>query len=71
MPSPGVLVESSNGLFGTSQLATGAVLEVSTLLALIVYASIGWTLARAAWLILGEGRSGNLASIRTSRMLVG
>jgi YGGT family len=67
----GVLVGPFIGLFGTPQIATGAALEVSTLVALIVYAAIGWLLARAAWLIFGESRSGSVASVTSKQTRVG
>jgi hypothetical protein len=57
-----VLVAPFAGLFGTPQITTGAALEVSTLIALLVYAAIGWILARVAWLVFGENRSSSVAS---------
>ena len=62
-----VLVAPFIGLFGTSQISTGAALEVSTLIALIVYAAVGWLLARAACLIFGESRSTTAASINSKQ----
>jgi hypothetical protein len=67
----GVLVAPFSGLFGTPQIATGAALELSTLIALIVYGAIGWLLARAAWLIFGESRSSSVASSTTKQTRVG
>ena len=67
----GVLVGPFIGLFGTPQIATGAALELSTLVALIVYAAIGWLLARAAWLIFGESRSSRVASVSSKQTRVG
>jgi hypothetical protein len=61
-----VLVAPFSGLFGTPQIASGAALEVSTLLALVVYAAMGWLVARAAWLMFGETRSSSVAT-RTSK----
>jgi YGGT family protein len=66
-----VLVAPFSGLFGTPQIATGAALELSTLIALIVYAGIGWLLARAAWLMFGETRSSSVASSTTRQTRVG
>ena len=66
-----VLVGPFIGLFGTPQIATGAALEVSTLVALIVYAGIGWLLARAAWLLFGEFRSGGVASVSSKQTRTG
>jgi hypothetical protein len=66
----GVLVAPFTGLFGTPQIATGAALEVSTLIALIVYGAIGWLLARAAWLMFGESRSSSVASTTTKQTRV-
>jgi hypothetical protein len=67
----GILVSPFTGLFGTPQIATGAALELSTLIALIVYAGIGWLLARAAWLIFGESRSSSVASVTSKQTHIG
>jgi len=67
----GVLVAPFTGLFGTPQIATGAALELSTLIALIVYGAVGWLLARAAWLMFGETRSSSVASSTTKQTRVG
>jgi YGGT family protein len=67
----GVLVAPFNGLFGTPQISTGAALEVSTLVALLVYAAIGWGLARAAWLLFGESRSSSVARVSSTQTRVG
>jgi YGGT family len=67
----GVLVAPFTGLFGTPQIASGAALELSTLIALIVYAAIGWLLARVAWLMFGESRSSSVASSTTKQTRVG
>jgi YGGT family protein len=67
----GVLVAPFSGLFGTPQIANGAALELSTLIALIVYGAIGWLLARAAWLMFGESRSSSVASSTTKQTRVG
>jgi len=66
-----VLVAPFTGLFGTPQITSGAALELSTLIALIVYASIGWLVARAAWLIFGESRSSSVASVTRNQAQVG
>jgi hypothetical protein len=58
-------------LFGTPQIASGAALELSTLIALIVYAGVGWLVARAAWLIFGESRSSSVASVTRNQTRVG
>jgi hypothetical protein len=67
----GVLVGPFVGLFGTPQITTGAVLEVSSLIALLVYAAIGWVLARAAWLTFGESRSSSVATVNSKQTRVG
>jgi hypothetical protein len=67
----GLLVAPFNGLFGTPQIAAGAALEVSTIVALIVYAGIGWLLARTAWLIFGESRTSSVASVTRNQTRVG
>jgi hypothetical protein len=67
----GVLVGPFTGLFGTPQIAPGAALEVSTLVALIVYAGIGWLVARAAWVIFGEARSSSVASVSSKQTRTG
>jgi YGGT family len=67
----GVLVGPFTGLFGTPQIATGAALEVSTLIALIIYAGVGWLLVRAAWLFFSENRSSSIASVSSKQTRVG
>ena len=57
----GPLVAPFMGLFGTPQAASGAVLELHTLTAIVVYALVGWLVVRGAGLILGEGRSASVA----------
>jgi YggT family protein len=59
------LVAPFAGLFGTPQAASGATLELHTLIALVIYALVAWLLARAAWLVFGEGRSTSVASADT------
>src|SRR6266540_2724749 len=49
------------GLFGTPQTATGAILELHTLIAIVIYALIAWLVVRGAGLMLGEGRSASVA----------
>jgi hypothetical protein len=61
----GPLVVPFVGLFGTPQAAGGATLEVHTLVALVVYALVGWLLVRGAWLVFGEGRSASVAHTDT------
>ena len=53
------------GLFGTPQAASGATLELHTLIALVIYALVAWLLARGAWLVFGEGRSASVARTDT------
>jgi hypothetical protein len=57
----GPLVAPFRGLFGTPQAASGAVLELHTLIALVIYALVAWLLVRVAWLAFGEGRSASVA----------
>jgi len=45
------------GLFGTPQ-NNGSVLELHAIVAIVVYALLAWVLAKLAWLVLGETRSG-------------
>jgi hypothetical protein len=66
----GVLVGPFVGLFGVPQIANGAALEISTLVALIVYAAIGWLLTRAALLVFGESRSSSVASVTSEHARV-
>jgi YggT family protein len=61
----GPLVAPFLGLFGTPHVPSGATLELHTLIALVIYALVGWLLARGAWLIFGEGRSASVASTDT------
>ena len=49
------------GLFGTPQY-NGSVLELHSIVAIVAYALLAWVLAKLAWLLLGETRSG----VRTS-----
>jgi YggT family protein len=49
------------GLFGTPQ-AGGSVLELHSITALIVYALVGWLIAKVLWLMIGETRSGIASS---------
>jgi len=49
------------GLFGTPQY-NGSVLELHAIVAIVVYGLLAWVLAKLAWLLLGETRSG----VRTS-----
>jgi uncharacterized membrane protein len=55
------LVAPFMGLFGTPQAATGAVLELHTLIAVVIYALVAWLVVRGATLMLGEGRSASVA----------
>jgi hypothetical protein len=57
-------------LFGTPQITTAAALEVSTLVGLLVYAAMGWILARAAWLIF-ERRAIRVARVSSKQTRVG
>jgi hypothetical protein len=67
----GLFVGPFAGLFGNPQMSTGAALEVSTLVALIVYAAAGWLVARAAWLMFGESRSASIASVTSQQSRIG
>ena len=49
------------GMFGTPQ-AGGSVLELHSITALIVYALVGWLIAKVLWLMIGETRSGIASS---------
>ena len=51
------LVAPFVGLFGTPQF-DGTVVEVEALVAIVVYGLVAWGLAKLAWLLLGETRSG-------------
>jgi hypothetical protein len=57
----GPLIAPFLGLFGASPTVAGAALEPYTLLALVVYAAVGWLLARVVWLLVGETRSATVA----------
>jgi len=61
----GPLVAPFLGLFGASPTVAGAALEPYTLLALVVYAAVGWLLARIVWLLFGETRSASVARTDT------
>jgi len=52
----GPLVAPFVGLFGNPS-AQGSVLELHAIVALIVYALLGWVISRLAWILVGETRS--------------
>ena len=66
----GPLVAPFLGLFGTPTPTGGAVLEPYTSLALVIYAAVGWLLARVVWLLFGETRSSSVARTDTVRTRV-
>src|SRR5687767_14936957 len=51
------LVAPFVGIFGTPQF-NGMVLEPEAIVAIVVYGLVAWGLAKLAWLLLGETRSG-------------
>ncbi len=59
----GPLVAPFAGLFGTPQF-NGNVLELEALMAIVVYGLVAWGLAKLAWLLLGETRSGTRTESR-------
>jgi len=58
------LVAPFLGLFGAPQI-NGMVLELEALVAIVVYGLVAWGLAKLAWLLLGETRSGVRTQSRT------
>jgi len=54
------------GLFGTPA-AGGSVLELHTVVAIIVYALVGWLLTKLVWLLVGETRSATRTTADTYR----
>ena len=62
-----VLIAPFVGLFGTPQVASGPAFKLHTLIALLVYAAVGWLLARTAWLIVGDSSSSTLARASSQR----
>ena len=52
----GPLVAPFFGLFG-NPATQGSVLELNSIVALIVYALLGWLLAKLVWILVGETRS--------------
>jgi len=50
------LVAPFYGLFG-NPASQGSVLEVHSIVALIVYALLGWLIVRLTWVLVGESRS--------------
>ena len=58
------LVAPFVGLFGSPQL-NGMVLELEAIVAIIVYGLVAWGLAKLAWLLIGETRSGVRTQSRT------
>jgi uncharacterized protein YggT (Ycf19 family) len=53
------LVAPFAGLFGTPA-ANGVVIEPQSLIAMVVYALLGWLIGRLIWLATGETRSGRV-----------
>jgi YGGT family len=51
-----ILVAPFAGLFGTPR-ASGSVLELNSIVAMIVYALLAWLLAKLVWILAGETRS--------------
>jgi hypothetical protein len=66
----GVLIAPFVGLFGTAQVASGPAFELHTLIALLVYAAIGWLLARTVWLIVGDSGSTAVQRVRSEQSRV-
>jgi YggT family protein len=58
------LVAPFVGLFGAPQM-NGMVLELEAVVAIVVYGLVAWGLAKLAWLLLGETRSGVHTRSRT------
>ena len=58
------LVAPFVGLFGSPQF-NSSVLDVEALVAIVVYGLVAWGLAKLAWLLLGETRSGVRTRSRT------
>jgi hypothetical protein len=58
------LVAPFVGLFATPQV-NGMVLELEALVAIVVYGLVAWGLAKLAWLLMGETRSGVRTRSRT------
>ena len=58
------LVAPFVGLFGAPQM-NGMVLELEAIVAIVVYGLVAWGLAKLAWLLLGETRSGVRSRSRT------
>lgn len=58
------LVAPFVGLFGTPQ-AGGAALETHTLVALVIYALVGWVLTKVAALVLNDTRSATVSRADT------
>jgi len=52
----GVLIAPFVGLFG-NQVSQGSVLELSSIVAIVVYALVAWVIGRLAWIMVGESRS--------------
>ena len=52
----GPLVAPFYGLFG-NPATQGSVLELNSIVALVVYALLGWLLAKLVWILVGETRS--------------
>jgi hypothetical protein len=66
----GLLIAPFVGLFGTPLVASGPALELHTLIALVVYAALGWFLARTTWLIVGESRYARVETVGSEQTRV-
>jgi hypothetical protein len=63
----GPLIAPFNGLFGTPQL-NGSVFEPHSVVAIIVYALLGWLLAKLVWLIMADTRVSSTTATRVERV---
>lgn len=63
------LVAPFNGVFNDQALNRGNVLEVSTLLAMLIYALVGWGIVRLLHFILKPAQAGEEAYSSTSRRI--
>ncbi|MBI2759848.1 MAG: YggT family protein [Chloroflexi bacterium] len=53
------------GMFGTPAASNGAVLEIHTLIAFVVYALLAWLVGKLLWLALGEDRTAAVTHSRS------
>lgn len=60
------LVAPFQGLFGTPQ-TSNVIIEPASLVAMLVYAALGWVVGKLVWLAMGETRTGRVRTTTHER----